>query len=191
MKREILVGGLSEPRQAILPIAAAFGGMVPPQWRISCLIFKPLRAQVGEFPWPRILPLPLACWISWDQRFPFSAKLFLTTLAIVDDLGAVLVITFFYTSDISWISLGTGLGFLVILMSANRLGIRSPFIYGLFGISGLWLAFLFSGLHPTIAGMLAAITIPATSAITKKECAHKFSQEFQRAEVPGVSVLEN
>lgn len=105
-----------------------------------------------------------------------------------------MVIALFYTSHISWISLGTGLGFLALLIGANRMGIRSPFIYGLIGIGGLWLAFLFSGFHPTIAGVLAALTIPATSAMTKKEFAQKsekFRKEFQKAEVPGVSVLEN
>lgn len=194
IKREILVGELSDPRQVILPVAAAFGGMV-----IPALIFLLFNFQTSYRSWWGI---PMATDIAFaigllgllGPRVPFSAKIFLTTLAIVDDLGAVLVIALFYTSDISWISLGTGLIFLAILMGANRIGIRSSFIYGLFGIGGLWLAFLFSGLHPTIAGVLAAFTIPATSAITKNEFAHKsekFSQEFRKAEVSGVSVLGN
>lgn len=194
IKREILVGELSEPRQAILPVAAALGGMV-----IPALIFLLFNFQT---PYSSGWGIPMATDIAFaigllgllGSRVPFSAKIFLTTLAIVDDLGAVLVIALFYTSDISWVSLGTGLVFLGILMGANRMGIRSSFIYGLFGIGGLWLAFLFSGLHPTIAGVLAAFTIPATSAITKNEFAHKsekFSQEFRKAEVSGVSVLGN
>ncbi len=194
IKREILVGELSEPRQAILPIAAAFGGMVLPAVVYLLLNFQTPYSSGWGIPMATDIAFAIGLLGLLGSKVPFSAKIFLTTLAIVDDLGAVLVIAFFYTSDISWISLGTGLGFLAILMSANRLGIRSPFIYGLFGIGGLWLAFLFSGLHPTIAGVLAAFSIPATSAMTKNEFAHKskkFSQEFQRAEVPGVSVLEN
>ncbi|GJL61255.1 MAG: Na(+)/H(+) antiporter NhaA [Nitrospirales bacterium] len=194
IKRELLVGELSEPRQAILPIAAAFGGMVLPAVAYLLLNFHTPYTSGWGIPMATDIAFAIGLLGLLGSKVPFSAKLFLTTLAIVDDLGAVLVIAFFYTSDISWISLGTGLGFLIILMSANRLGIRSPFIYGLFGIGGLWSAFLFSGLHPTIAGVLAAFTIPATSAMTKKEFAQKsekFSQEFQRAEVPGVSVLEN
>lgn len=194
IKREILVGELSEPRQAILPIAAAFGGMVVPALVFLLLNFQTPYSSGWGIPMATDIAFAIGLLGLLGPKVPFSAKIFLTTLAIVDDLGAVMVIAFFYTSHISWISLGSGLGFLAILMGANRMGIRSPFIYGLFGIGGLWMAFLFSGLHPTIAGVLAAFTIPATSAMTKNEFAHKsekFSQEFQKAEVPGVSVLGN
>ncbi|HBP90518.1 MAG TPA: Na+/H+ antiporter NhaA [Nitrospirales bacterium] len=194
IKREILVGELSEPRQAILPIAAAIGGMIVPALAFLMLNFQTPHNSGWGIPMATDIAFAIGLLGLLGSKVPFSAKIFLTTLAIVDDLGAVLVIAFFYTSHISWISLGTGLGFLTILMGANRMGIRSPVIYGLFGIGGLWLAFLFSGLHPTVAGVLAALTIPANSAMTKNEFAHKsqkFSQEFQKAEVPGVSVLGN
>src|SRR5690606_28679879 len=91
-----------------------------------------------------------------SNRVPVSLKVFLTALAIADDLGAVLVIAFFYTSDISLINLGTGILFMGVLLTANYLGVRNTVFYGLVGIGGVWLAFLMSGVHATIAGVLAA-----------------------------------
>ena len=194
IKREILVGELSEPRQALLPIAAAFGGMVLPAMVYLLLNFQTSYSSGWGIPMATDIAFAIGLLGLLGSKIPFSAKLFLTTLAIVDDLGAVLVIAIFYTSDISWISLGVGLGFLAILIGANWLGIRSPIFYGLFGIGGVWLAFLFSGIHPTIAGVLNAFTIPTTAALTEKEFAHKsdtFKREFQKSEVPGASILEN
>lgn len=100
--------------------------------------------------------LPLA-----GKKVPLSAKVFLITLATVDDLGAVIVIALFYSSDLSLISFGSGLGLLVILIAANYLGIRNAIFYALVGTAGVWFAFLLSGVHATIAGVLVAFTIPA------------------------------
>jgi NhaA family Na+:H+ antiporter len=91
-------------------------------------------------------------------------RVFVTALAIVDDLGAVLVIALFYTSEISWSWLAIGGGFLLLMILANRSGVRGPLVYGLLGIA-LWFAFLKSGVHATIAGVLAAMTIPAAARI--------------------------
>lgn len=87
--------------------------------------------------------------------------MFLTALAIVDDLGAVLVIAFFYTSDISTLSLLIGLGFVLIMYIGNKIGVRNVLFYAIIGILGVWTAFLLSGVHATIASVLAAFTIPA------------------------------
>jgi NhaA family Na+:H+ antiporter len=95
------------------------------------------------------------------DKVPVSLKIFLTALAIADDLGAVLVIAFFYTSDINMMSLLTGAGFMIVLLIANRIGASNTLFYGIVGIGGLWLAFLMSGVHATIAAVLAAFTIPA------------------------------
>lgn len=94
------------------------------------------------------------------DKVPLSLKIFLTAVAIVDDLGAVLVIALFYTSEISMNNLATGGFFLLILFTANKLGIRNTLFYAVMGIGGLWLAVLLSGVHATIAAVLAAFTIP-------------------------------
>jgi len=93
-------------------------------------------------------------------RAPVALKIFLTALAIVDDLGAVLVIAFFYTSKLSVAALGVAAVFLVLLIAANRLGIQRTAVYVILGL-GLWVAVLKSGVHATIAGVLLALTIPA------------------------------
>jgi NhaA family Na+:H+ antiporter len=102
----------------------------------------------------------LAILTVFGNRIPIALKVFFTALAIADDLGAVLVIALFYTDEIAWVALAAGAILLLVLVIFNRIGVRQPMPYALVGI-GLWLAFLESGLHPTIAGVLLAMTIPA------------------------------
>ena len=106
----------------------------------------------------------------------------------------MLVIAFFYTSSISWLSLATGLGFLLVLVAMNLLGVRHTLAYGLIGIGGVWLAFLFSGVHATIAGVLAAMTIPARSRISPKdfiERSRETIRAFEKFGGPGEDILTN
>ncbi|HMP30676.1 MAG TPA: Na+/H+ antiporter NhaA, partial [Saprospiraceae bacterium] len=103
------------------------------------------------------------------DKVPLSLKVFLTALAIVDDIGAVLVIAIFYTSDLNFISLGVGFVILAIMIGANYIGIRNTVFYGILGIGGLWLAFLMSGVHATIAAVLAAFAIPAGVKVNESE----------------------
>lgn len=91
------------------------------------------------------------------NRVPLSLKVFLTVLAIADDLGAVLVFAVFYTSHIDLMNLAAGVGFLILLVTSNLLGVRNILWYGLPEIGGLWLAFLLSGVHAPIAAMLASV----------------------------------
>jgi len=161
LKREIIGGELSSPRKAMLPIAAALGGMLVP-----ALIYFSLN-PTGEvrngwgIPMATDIAFALGVLFLVGRSVPVGLKVFLTALAIVDDLGAVLVIALFYTSDISIINLLLGVGFIGLMYAANKLGVRNIFFYAIIGIAGVWTAFLLSGIHATIAAVLAAFTIPA------------------------------
>jgi|SRR5690554_62218 len=161
LKREIVGGELSNPRKALLPIGAAIGGMVVPAL-VYIVLNSSSEAQSGwGIPMATDIAFALGVLYLLGDKIPLTLKIFLTALAIVDDLGAVLVIAFFYTSDISTLSLIIGLGFVLIMFIGNKIGIRNVLFYAIIGIIGVWTAFLLSGVHATIAAVLAAFTIPA------------------------------
>lgn len=166
LKREMLAGELSRPQDAMLPIAAALGGMVVPAliywlWNPS----GPTSTGWG-IPMATDIAFALGLMAVLGRRVPVSLKVFLTTLAVADDMGAVAVIAIFYPSSaISFTHLGLAALVLLVMLAGNRLGVRSVWFYALLGIGGVWTAFLASGVHATIAGVLAAFTIPAIPAI--------------------------
>ena len=164
IKREVLAGELSSLRLAALPIAAAIGGMVVP-----ALIYTAMNAGSPTLsgwgvPMATDIAFALGILALLGSRVPVGLKVFLTALAIVDDLGAVVVIALFYTASIHWFSLTAGLLLLVLLVVLNRAGVRKPLPYVLIGIV-VWLLFLKSGVHATIAGVLLAMTIPTGTGI--------------------------
>ncbi len=164
IKREILVGELSSPRRAALPLAAAIGGAVLPALIYVAINFRTESVSGWGIPMATDIAFALGVLALLGRRAPLGLKVFLTALAIVDDILAVLVIALFYTSDVSWGVLGVGAVFLVALVAANLGGVGKPLPYALLGI-GLWLCFLESGVHATIAGVLLAMTVPASSFI--------------------------
>lgn len=182
IKREILVGELASFRQAVLPLTAAVGGAMLP----AALYWSMNPTGVGAPGWG----IPMATDIAFSlgilallgSRVPVAVKVFLTALAIADDLMAVLVIALFYTSTISWGNLAIGGLFLALLIAANMVGLRHPLVYSVLGIGGLWMAFLLSGVHATIAGVIAAMTIPARTRLTGHEFLAKGKALLKRFE---------
>ena len=191
LKREIMGGELSNPRKALLPIGAALGGVIVPA--VIYIIFNPSGVESSGWGIPMATDIAFALGVLYllGKKIPLSLKVFLTALAIVDDLVAVLVIAFFYTSEISFLSLLFGLGCVFIMFIGNRLGIRNIFFYAIFGIAGVWIAFLLSGVHATIAAVLAAFTIPADMKIKEnayiikiQEILLSFKKEDPNDEIP-------
>jgi NhaA family Na+:H+ antiporter len=193
IKREVLVGELARLRQAALPVAAALGGMVVP-----ALLF--LLFNAGE-PTARGWGIPMATDIAFalgvlalvGSRVPSSLRVFLSALAIADDLGAVLVIALFYTAGVSWGALGAAGALLLLSLGANAAGVRSWVIYALIGVA-LWVAVLLSGVHATVAGVLLAMTIPSRTRIDEDALlagARAALEDFDRACDPATTVLSN
>ena len=164
IKREVMVGELSTMRKAVLPAIAALGGMLAPAGIYLALnVGGPTEAGWGV-PMATDIAFALGVLAVLGSRIPVGLKVFLTALAIVDDIGAVLVIAVFYTDDVSMISLGVGLVCLLGSVGLNAAGSRHPIPYLVMGVAA-WLAFLESGIHATIAALLMAFTIPARTRI--------------------------
>ena len=194
IKREILIGELASFKKAILPIVAALGGMVVPAGIYLLFNHNTQGASGWGIPMATDIAFALGVLALLGRRVPVSLKIFLMALAIIDDIGAVLVIAIFYTSHISWVNLMIGAGFLLLLFTANRTGVRHPLIYAVLGIGGLWLAFLLSGVHATVAGVLSAFMIPARTRIHSKEFIQKgknLIDEFETYSQNAKEVLTN
>lgn len=159
LKREFIGGELADIRNTLLPIGAAIGGMVVPALIYLGLNFGSPQTTGWGVPMATDIAFALGVVYLLGDKVPASAKVFLTTLAIVDDLGAVLVIAFFYTSELSFVSLLFGFAFLAVMFIGNRLGIKSLLFYSVLGIGGVWVTFLLSGIHATISAVLAAFMI--------------------------------
>ncbi|WP_420542048.1 Na+/H+ antiporter NhaA [Rubrobacter naiadicus] len=193
IKREVLVGELSSLRGAMLPVFAALGGAVVPA-SIYLAINAGTRGAGGwGIPMATDIAFALGILALLGRRVPVELKVFLAALAIVDDIVAVLVIAIFYTPRISWEALGAGGVFLGALVVANLLGVGRTLVYAVLGI-GLWVCFLLSGVHATVAGILLAFTVPASSFINAGEFLEQgryILDRFERAGDKGENVLTN
>ena len=160
IKREVLVGELSTPAQRRLPVMAAAMGMAVP-----ALIFLALTRDYPAL--HRGWAIPTATDIAFaigvlsllSGRFPASLRLFLLTVAIVDDLGAVAIIALAYTADLDWSWLAMAAAILAVLALISRLGVRRPWVFAVGGVA-LWYVVLHSGVHATVAGVAAALFVP-------------------------------
>jgi len=180
LKREFVGGELSQPRKALLPIFAALGGMLVPALIYVSLNPGPEVQHGWGIPMATDIAFALGVMYLLGNKVPFSLKVFLTALAIVDDLGAVIVIALFYSSDISVIHLLSGLGFALAMYLGNKAGIRNVLFYIVLGIGGVWVSFLLSGVHATIAAVLAAFMIPADVAINENTLIKRVSNHLER-----------
>ena len=159
IERELYIGELSSFRNAALPILAAVGGMLVPA--LIHFIFnhgKPEQAGIG-IPMATDIAFSLGVLSLIGKRIPLSLKIFLTALAIIDDLGAVIIIAIFYTKTFSFIYLALGIGLFIVLILLNRLKVFTLWVYLPAGIL-LWYFLYRSGVHPTLSGVLLAFAIP-------------------------------
>jgi NhaA family Na+:H+ antiporter len=181
VKREVVGGELRDPRKALLPIVGAIGGVVTP-----ALVYYAMQyGQEGERGWAIPMATDIAFVVGilalFGDRIPFGLKIFLLTLAIVDDILAVLVIATVFTDSISWEYLAASMVGFGLVAFFNRIGVRSVIVYTLVGV-GIWLGFYKAGIHPTIAGVALGLMTPARAWIARRtflEVMHDFWDRIQ------------
>ena len=191
IKRELLAGELSSPRQATLPIVCAIGGMVVPALIYLIFNLRGLGAHGWGIPMATDIAFALGTLNLIAPQAPIGAKVLLTALAIVDDIGAVIVISLFYSQGIVWSALGGATVALLVLIGFNLIGIRRLWPYLLVGFV-LWYFVHESGVHATVAGVVLAFTIPArsrTNALEFSRDARSLLDGFDRAETGDFEVL--
>lgn len=159
LEREVYIGELSNLKKATLPIFAALGGMIVPALLYLSLNFGTETQSGAGIPMATDIAFALGILSLLGNKVPTSLKVFLTALAVIDDLGAILVIAIFYTNDLNLVNLGIALGIFGVLLIMNRLKVRNLIPYLLLGIA-MWYFMLNSGVHATISGVLLAFAIP-------------------------------
>jgi NhaA family Na+:H+ antiporter len=193
LKREFLVGELANPRNAALPIAAAIGGMVVPALFYFALNPSGDAAAGWGIPMATDIAFAVGAMVLLGTRAPKALVTFLVALAIVDDLGAVMVIAVFYTETIAMLPLSFAVFLFVVLLGLNRSGVRNSIPYFLVSVL-LWYALLLSGIHATLAGVIGAMIVPAYPKYNPERfSAHVRSlmDRFDASHEAGKSVLTN
>ncbi|MBP9708597.1 MAG: Na+/H+ antiporter NhaA [Oligoflexales bacterium] len=179
IKRELVSGELKDPKAAALPAIAALGGMIAP----AIIYTLALGDNPGKSGWGIPMATDIAFVVGFlsllGNRVPHGLKIFLLSLAIIDDLGAVLVIAIFYSSDLSFSALMLGALGLMTILFLNKIGVRRILVYVLVGFL-VWLAFLFSGVHSTIAGVILGLLTPSNAWIGDQSLKEVISNTFDR-----------
>jgi NhaA family Na+:H+ antiporter len=190
IKREILEGHLATRAQQITPIVGALGGVIVPSliyayfnWGVNIDNVDTIRGWA--IPAATDIAFALGILSLFGSRIPTYLKVFLTALAIIDDLAAILIIAIFYNSDLSYISLLLAFGAIITLIALNLLGVTKKNVYVLVGIF-LWVCVLKSGVHATLAGVVLGLTIPLR---TKDEHGRSLLREMEHGMQPWVSYL--
>lgn len=183
VKREFTVGELATPRKAALPIAAAIGGLIAPAVLYLAFNFGTPVAHGWGIPISTDTAFTLGLLALLGPSIPYSLKIFVAALAIADDVGAILVISVFYSSDLNMTALATTIGLFVLAMGLNRARVYRPLPYAVIGIL-LWLAVLYTGVHATLAGVLLAMVIPTRSPPTTGGLLDQTIAAFKSLEAP-------
>jgi NhaA family Na+:H+ antiporter len=165
VKREIVLGELRELKRAALPIAAALGGMIAPAAIYLALQHNRPAAHGWGIPMATDIAFVVGCMAVMSARVPSSLRVLLLSLAIADDIGAILVIAIGYTAHIQWLELAAGVGGLALVLVLRGIGVRSFVVYTLVGAL-VWIAFHESGVHATIAGVALGLLTPAQSRVS-------------------------
>lgn len=159
LEREVYIGELSSLKNALLPISAALGGMlVPALIYFLCTSNTPYSGGIG-IPMATDIAFAIGILSLLGNRVPTSLKIFLTALAVIDDLGAILIIALFYSNDLNWMNLGIAMGIFGLMLIMNRLKYYKLLPYLILGVI-MWYFMLHSGVHATITGVLLAFAIP-------------------------------
>ncbi|KAB8306144.1 Na+/H+ antiporter NhaA [Erwinia endophytica] len=184
VKHELVSGSLATRERAIFPLIAAIGGMIAPGAIFALLNHSdPQAIQGWAIPTATDIAFALGILTLLGSRVPPALKMFLMALAVIDDLGAILIIAFFYTENLSVVSLCVAAGAIVILALLNRSGVRNLSVYMLVGMV-LWVAVLKSGIHATLAGVIVGLFIPL-----EKQNGHSPAIHLARSLAPWVSWL--
>jgi NhaA family Na+:H+ antiporter len=182
IKREMVAGELRDRRKAALPVAAALGGMLVP----AGIYFALQAGRPGERGWGIPMATDIAFVVGvmavFGKRVPFGLKIMLLSLAIADDIGAVVVIAVFYNSGLDFAALGLAAAGFGVILGLNRVGVRSVAVYAVIGVF-IWLAVYKSGVHPTIAGVVLGLLTPASVWIGDKTLVEVLNTAIK--DVPG------
>ena len=190
MKAELLTGELNSPSKAALPAIAAIGGMVAPAVVFLLLTYGTPAAKGWGIPIATDIAFALGCMRMLGKRGPGGLKVFLTAVAIIDDLGAILVITIFYGHDLSVAALSVAAALTLALYIVNRAGVRRILPYLLLGTL-LWFAALKSGIHATIAGVILGLSIPADALRSSEEALGRAGEILVRAGLESKSTIHD
>ena len=179
IKREIILGELNSYKKAVLPIFAALGGMLVPLILFLSINNNPDTINGWGIPMATDIAFTLAILKLLGNKVNLSLKIFLTAFAIIDDIGAILIIAIFYTQEISWVLLIYSGLLLIVLYILSYLRIYNKIILLIFGFI-IWLLFLKSAVHPTVAGILLAFAVPARQRISEFKYAQKLEKILNR-----------
>lgn len=168
IKQQLLVGELSSVKKAIMPVVGAIGGMIVPILIFTLITPSGDASRGAAIPMATDIAFVLAVLMLLKDHVPVALRVFMTTLAVADDIGGIIVIAVFYSSGINLMMLGLGLLVVLLLALMGRWGVRRLGVY-MVGLFVVWFFFLQSGIHTTIAGVLVALTVPMTTAVSRHQ----------------------